>query len=248
VDFQACGIALLGASKAFDRLGVAPEAGRETLAILGLVGRCRRLVRAAYELADRAMDLEAQILIRVLLEYGITVRWLVVNPHLHFRQWAIADIEKRFTIDREIQEFGEETVLTEESRAQFERRLEDFRRECGAASTKLPPLQERARQTGESLSYSMAYRYDSQSGAHPTPLAAEALVSLDPEGRGSLITAEPTDWMALNVYAAGAFMLLDVLDAAGALPELALGPELQPIRERLEELSQAEPQLPAKAD
>src|SRR5215208_4739723 len=134
------------------------------MAILGLVGRCRRLVRAAYELADHRMTLEAQILIRVLLEYAITVRWLTLNPRLHFRQWAIGDIKSRLTMDREIQELGEETVLTEETRGLLEERLETYRRECGDAPPSLPRLQERARQTGESLSYSLAYRYDSQIG------------------------------------------------------------------------------------
>jgi hypothetical protein len=51
-DVRECGLELLALSTVYERPVVGDEAGVETLAMIGLVARMRRLLRASYRLAD----------------------------------------------------------------------------------------------------------------------------------------------------------------------------------------------------
>src|SRR6266508_3325218 len=103
-----CGLELLTLSTVYERPVVGDEAGVETLAMVGLVARMRRLLRASYPLADAGEVLEASILNRAMMEYLFTLRRLQVDPELHYVLWAAADLKARLTIDREVREQAEE--------------------------------------------------------------------------------------------------------------------------------------------
>ena len=70
-----CGLRLLEISGIYERGVVGYEAGHETLSIAGLVGRQRRLLRAAYLLAGEGQRLEASIMLRAMLEFLIRQKW-----------------------------------------------------------------------------------------------------------------------------------------------------------------------------
>jgi hypothetical protein len=60
---------------------------RARLSVAGLVGRARRLVRAAFLLADSGYGLEAAVLLRSLTEYVFTLAWLEKDIELNLRRW-----------------------------------------------------------------------------------------------------------------------------------------------------------------
>src|SRR2546425_5517973 len=86
---RGCGLRLLELSGIYERGVVRYEAGHETLAIAGLVARQRRLLRAAYLLADSDQRLEASIMLRAMLEFLIRQKWLEADPRLHYVLWVI---------------------------------------------------------------------------------------------------------------------------------------------------------------
>ena len=103
-----CGHQLLALSGIYERGVVRYEAGPETLAIAGLAGRQRGLLRATYVLADAGHRLEASITVGAMLEFLIRQRWLSLDPHLNHMLWQIDDLRARLRIDREIRELAED--------------------------------------------------------------------------------------------------------------------------------------------
>lgn len=231
-----CGLRLLEISSTYERRVVAPEAGPATLAIVGLVARQRRFLRAAYLLADADQRLEAAILLRAMLEFLIRQFWLQTNPELNHVLWAIDDLRARLRIDRELREQAaadhEEAleVMQSEMRGQYERSLQEMRDQLEALRLRLgleqapsyPNLREQAEAVGLGFSYTLAYRFDSLSAAHPSAMAVEQLLEQHPEGVRVRPDPPPERGYA-DPYGVGAFILRDALShAAEQIPELQL--------------------------
>src|SRR5205823_6630351 len=64
-----------------------------------LVVRSRRLLRAAYLLADAGYGLEAVHLLRAMTEAAITLRWLMLDPELNFLRWVIEGTKRVLSHD-----------------------------------------------------------------------------------------------------------------------------------------------------
>jgi hypothetical protein len=138
-----CGLQLLELSGLYERGIVRYEAGHETLAIAGLVGRQRRLLRAAYLLADVDQRLEASIMLRAMLEFLIRQRWLQLDPGLHYVLWVIEDLKARLRIDREVREQDRAAhedaieIMQPEIREPYERELDRMRNELDGLRQRL---------------------------------------------------------------------------------------------------------------
>lgn len=76
----------------------------------------------------------------------------------------------------------------------------------------MPPFEKRADVGGAEMIYSLAYRFDSNSAAHPNPLALEQF--LEPRNGEILIRATPRGPRP-DPYAVGAALFLAVVDLAG---------------------------------
>jgi hypothetical protein len=76
--------------------------GRDELATAAMVARARRLLRAAYRLADATEGLEAAVLLRVMFEYGVTLRWLLLDPELNFVRWVVDGVKRVLSQDDEL--------------------------------------------------------------------------------------------------------------------------------------------------
>jgi hypothetical protein len=229
-----CGLRLLELSTIYERGVVRHEAGPETLGIVGLVARQRRLLRGAFMLADAGQRLEASILLRAMLEFLIRQLWLQANPAVNYRLWAIDDLVARLRIDREIRELAPEAhgdalqVMRPETRLEYERalqrmqeELEGLREQAGfELAPRYPNLREQAEAVGLGFSYSLAYRFDSLSAAHPSAMAVEQLFEPHPEGVRVLPEPPPERGYA-EPYGVGALILRDALaHAAEQIPEL----------------------------
>jgi hypothetical protein len=230
------GLNLLEISSTYERRVIRPEAGPAALAIVGLVARQRRLLRGAYLLADAEQRLEASILLRTMLEFLIRQTWLQADPELNYTLWVLDDLEARLRIDREIRkqardEHGQALEVMEPvMRSLYEKSLDEMRRQVEALRQRLglernpryPNLREQAQAVGLSFSYSLAYRFDSLSAAHPSAMAVEQLFARHPQGVRVLADPPPERGYA-DPYSVGAFILREALGhAAEQISELAL--------------------------
>jgi hypothetical protein len=233
-----CGLQLLEISRIYERGVVSYEAGPQTLAIAGMVGRQRRLLRGAYLLADEDQRLESSIMLRAMLEFLIRQKWLELNPRLHYALWAADDLKARLRIDREVREDDPELheeaflVMAPEMRQLYENQLARMQEQLAALHAELdldrppsyPNLREQAIAVGLGLSYSLAYRFDSQSAAHPSTMAIEQLFQDRPDlGGVRLLPEPPAERAYADPYGVGAFILRDALAGAAAMiPEFQL--------------------------
>ena len=104
---------------------------------------------------------------------------------------------------------------------------------------RFPTLREQAIAAGVGFEYSLAYRFDSQSAAHPSAMAVEQLMEDRPDlGGVQLLVEPPSDRGYADPYSVAAFILSEALVAAGDLvPELVVD-GLREIQARLIELMQ----------
>lgn len=249
-----CGLKLLDLSGIYERGVVRYEAGHVTLAIAGLVARQRRLLSAAYLLADTHQRLEASIMLRTMLEFLIRQKWLGLDPGLHHVLWAIDDLKARLRIDSELSEqdpaaYQEAVeVMEPEIRVQYKGELARMENERDELQRRLgldrppsyPNLREQATSVGLSFSYSLAYRFDSQSAAHPSAMAIEQLLEDRPDLGGIRLLPEPPPERGYaDPYGVGAFILRDALaSAAAVIPELQIA-GFDGVGERLDQLNRA---------
>lgn len=95
-DARLIGERLLAASAAFENHR---GNGYAEVGTAALVVRSRRLLRAAYTLADDEHGLEAAHLLRAMTEAAITLRWLVLDSELNFLRWVIEGTKRVLSHD-----------------------------------------------------------------------------------------------------------------------------------------------------
>lgn len=99
---------------------------------------------------------------------------------------------------------------------------------------RMPSFALRAEVGGAAMIYSLTYRFDSDSAAHPSPLALDQF--LEPQNGDVLVRATPKGPRP-DPYATGAVLLIALVDLAGELVDHgSLEPRLVQIRGRLQAL------------
>jgi Family of unknown function (DUF5677) len=83
-EARAIGYRLLDASSIYEGI---KSSELQTVATVALVIRSRRLLVAAYQLADYGEGQEANHLLRAMTEAALTVAWLRLDPELNFLRW-----------------------------------------------------------------------------------------------------------------------------------------------------------------
>jgi hypothetical protein len=200
-------------------------------AIIGLVGRQRRFLRAAYTLADTEQVLEAVGPLRSMLEFLVRQRWLAQDSDLNWKLWMAQDHAAR-DLWREKLRQNAPTLhdaavesLTPEQRKEGEAVAAGRMRlatELGDQRPGRPNLEQQAAQVGLNFLYDVLYRYESSAGPHPTMMSVDLL--LDKHPKGLVLRGEPTAQFASPpVYLHGAVLLYEALKGSGELtPALKL--------------------------
>jgi hypothetical protein len=226
---RGCGFELLELSGIYDGAFFPDGAGPEARSIAGLVARQRRLLRAAYTLRDNDLRLEAQIIHRTMLEFSIRQRWLQLDAQLNYLLWAIDDVEERFRLHRQVREQAQQQegqafdVMAPQTITSLECFLEELRAKLAEIQQErglerapsYPDSKRQADVVGLGLAYALAYRFDSQTAAHPSVFAATELFR---EQSGGLELVDGPDGEAgvfVDTYGVCAFILYDALDHAG---------------------------------
>jgi hypothetical protein len=226
------------ATSALDRGILVPYGNKASFATVGLAMRSRRLAMSILTLCDAGSWLEAQILVRSLLDYVITLEWILLDPEVRVYSWWQADDRSFDTVVREVTEQIslpiELSVDEEQARRDLIARIAKDAEEVGAPA--YPPLQQRAQEVSSSLAYSLFFRLYSQGGAHPYRMSILALLRDVPERRAALILGEP-DRQPVDdpYYLTGVLMI--VVHRRLAEKEAGLGlPSVVPLEARLAEL------------
>jgi hypothetical protein len=233
------GLALLDVSRVYEGFPISSFEGGlkfppHRRAIIGLVGRQRRLLRATYTLADAEQVLESIGPLRSMLEFLICQRWLAVDPDVNVTLWMAQDHASRDLMREKMRQHtpalhdAAVEALTPEQRAEGEEVAagrELLVAELGDRRPRLPSLEQRAAQVGLSILYDVLYRYESGAGPHPTMMSVDLLLEKHPNGL--VLRGEPTAQFAVPpVYLHGAYLLYEALKGSAELtPALDL-PEL----------------------
>jgi hypothetical protein len=238
---RSLGLSLLDASRIYEEFVIPSFEGRlrqrrfppHRRAIIGLVGRQRRFLRAAYTLADAEQVLEAVGPLRSMLEFLVCQRWLALDPDRNWKLWMDDDHRARDLWRERVQQHAPAVydaaveALTLEQRKEVEA-VAAGRRQLAAElgdrerHERRITLEQRADQVGLSFLYDALYRYESNAATHPSMLAVDLLLEGHP--RGLLLRGEPTaQFAAPPVYLHGAFLLCEALRESGELtPALKL--------------------------
>lgn len=234
---KALGLALLDASRIYEGFVIPSFEGRlqrrrrfppYRRAIIGLVGRQRRFLRAAYTLADAGQVLEAVGPLRSMLEFLICQRWLAHDPDRNWKLW-MADGHRAndLLLERARQHApalhdAAVEALTPEQRKEGEAvaagrmRLEAELGDPQPDDRRMRLVEQRAAQVGLSFLYDSLYRYQSNAALHPSLLATDLLMENHP--KGVLLRSEPTaQFVAPPVYLHGAWLLYEALKGSGEL-------------------------------
>lgn len=252
---RSLGLALLDASRIYEDFVIPSSEGLlrrrrfppHRRAIIGLVGRQRRFLRAAYTLADAGQALEAVGPLRSMLEFLVCQRWLAHDPDRNWQIWMADDHTARDLWRERLRQRAPAlhdavaAALTSEQRKEA-RAVSAGRAQLAAEMGDRRPddrrsLEQRAAQVGLSFVYDVLYRYASNAATHPTLLAVDLLLEKHP--RGLLLRGEPTAQFApLPVYLYGAMLLYEALKGSGELTHRLRLPELPSLGSDLYKLAE----------
>ena len=231
---RSLGLALLDASRIYEDLVIPRSAGLmrrrcfppHRSAIIGLVGRQRRFLGAAYTLADAGQVLEAVGPLRSMFEFLVCQRWLAHDPDRNWQVWMSDDHTARDRWRERLRQHAPAlhdaaaAALTPEQRKEGQA-VSAGRAQLAAEMGDRRPddrhnLEQRAIQVGLSFVYDVLYRYASSVALHPTMLAVDLLFEKHPQGL--LLRGEPTAQFAPPpVYLYGALLLYEALKGSGEL-------------------------------
>ncbi len=126
--------------------------------------------------------------------------------------------------------------MTEEAPRNYEKALAEIDKQLGDRPKRYPSLEERARLIGEQLAYDLAYRYDSQSAAHPTAYAIEQLFEDRDVHGGIAILPSPSEARGYaDPYAVAAYTLLTMIEAVRpGIPDITLESKFDDVANTLE--------------
>jgi hypothetical protein len=255
-EARSLGLALLDVSHIYDDFLIPRREGRlrrrrvppHRSAIIGLAGRQRRFLRAAYTLADTGQVLEAIGPLRSMFEFLVYQRWLAHDPDRNWKLWMQHDHAARDRLRDQLRQHAPAlhdaavASLTLEQRGEAQV-IAAARTQVAAELGDRQPgdrrkLEQRAAQVGLAPLYDSLYRYGSSVAVHPTLLAVDLLFERHP--KGLLLHGGPTAQLGTPpVYLYGAHLLYEALNESGKhspalrLSELpSLGRELRVLAER----------------
>jgi hypothetical protein len=157
-----------------------------------LAVRACRIARAVHVLAEAGLDLEAGILLRSLMEYGITVGWLAApaddDAPDRFLQWQWNDIDERLKTDNHYFAVTTRHLIDPAVRARLEADKVAIEGQVGARKISVV---EQAQAIDKEEEYAVQYRYDSNGGTHPSGSASQRVVTLNEDRREHTIHGEP---------------------------------------------------------
>lgn len=249
------GLALLEASRIYEDFVIPRRVGflrrrpfpPHRRAMIGLVGRQRRFLRAAYTLADAGLVLEAIGPLRSMFEFLVCQLWLARDPERNWRLWMEEDHAARDLWRERLRQHAPAlhdaavASLTREQREEAEViaavRAQVAEELGGRRPEDRQSIEQRAAQMGLGFLYDGLYRYESSAATHATLLAVDLLLEKVPSGL--VLRSEPTtQFVPLPVYLHAAQLLYAALDSAGEhaaalrLAELpALGSDLLTLTE-----------------
>jgi hypothetical protein len=243
---RALGLALLDVSRGYEGFVIPSFEGDVKFpayrrAIIGLVGRQRRFLRATYTLADNDQVLESIGPLRSMLEFLVCQRWLGLDPDLNVTIWMAQDHASRDLMRGKIRQHtpalhdAAVEALTPEQCQEAEEVAAGRKLIAAQLGDRRPGranLEQRAKEVGLSILYDVLYRYESGAGPHPTMTSVDLLLEKHPNGL--VLRGEPTaQFAAPPVYLHGAYLLFEALKGSAELtpaldlPELAaLGSDL----------------------
>lgn len=239
------GLELLDRSGIYDGGVIVPYGDAATLSLVALASRARRLMRAIYRLLDAGDSLEAQVLLRTLLEYTLTAQWMAQDPQARFLSWWLEDDRRFRVMEREVRALAKAPIeeVPEELQRRREGVREQFQRDAESQKApRFPTLIDMAMAVESPFAYSFVYRVLSQLGAHPYPHGLEAVIEDSPENNSVLVRPEPKDESTIEpYYLAGALVFISLREAGSAFAPVALTaelamlePELFALRDELE--------------
>lgn len=252
---RSLGLALLAASRTYENFVIPTYEGRfrrrpfppHRRAIIGLVGRQRRFLRAAYTLADAGQPLEAIGPLRAMFEFLVCQRWLAHDPQRNWQLWMAEDHASRDLWRDRLRQHAPAlhaaaaAALTEDQREEAEA-VAAARRQLAAELGDRRPgdrhsLEQRAAEVGLSFLYDGLYRYESSAATHPTMLAVDLFLNKHP--KGLVLCAEPTaQFTPLPVYLDGAVLLYESLKGSGDLTPALRSREISSIGRELYALAE----------
>ncbi len=237
---RSLGLALLDASSIYEDFVIPSYVGvfrrrrfpPHRRAIIGLVGRQRRFLRAAYTLADAGQILEAIGPLRAMFEFLVCQRWLARDPDRNWKIWMTDDHAARDLWRDRLKQHAPALYaaaaasLTPEQRkegeavaaARLQLAAEFGHRRAGDRRS----LEQRAADVGLSFLYDGLYRYESSAATHPTMFAVDLFLEKHP--KGLRLRGEPTaQFTPPAVYLQGAMLLYEALKTSVELtPQLQL--------------------------
>jgi hypothetical protein len=160
-------------------------------AIIGLAGRQRRFLRAAYTLTDTGQVLEALGPLRSMLEFLVRQLWLAHDPDRNWALWMAKEHDAGDLRQKKIRQHAPALhdpaveSRTPEQRKEGEAVAAGRTRlvaELGNGRSGMPNLEMQARDVGLSILYDVLYRYQSNAGPHPAMLAVDLLLEKHPKG------------------------------------------------------------------
>jgi hypothetical protein len=196
---------------------------RAAVAAVGLAARCRGLTRAVHTLFDADMELEAQITLRALMEYAVTLQWIAKEPDARFLSWWRDDDRIFEALRREVtNRTGLSGDLDPEAETEREKVLALLREESATAAP-LPRFVVRAQEVESGLGYSLIYRSLSQAGAHPAPAGIHPLIEDRPEKNMCVVRPRPIYGSPFDSeYLAALFLLISLREAGELFPPVKL--------------------------
>ena len=114
-------------------------------------------------LADTGLNIEAMVLVRSVVEYGLTIAWILKKPDAHVIRFALNGIDDRLVYGALVFEVKKQRVLAD--RAALEAERANLAAEC--KSLRMPDFKQRAKEAGYMDIYGV-YVSDSSAAAHPT--------------------------------------------------------------------------------
>jgi len=227
---RSLGLALLDTSRIYEGFVIPSFEGDlrfppHRRAIIGLAGRQRRFLRAAYTLADAGQVLEAVGPLRSMLEFLVRQLWLAHDPDRNWALWMAKEHDAADLRQEKIRQHAPALHDAAVASRTPEQRKEgeavaagraQLAGELGNGRPGMPSLEQQARDVGLSFLYDGLYRYQSNAGPHPTMLAVDLLLEQHPQGL--MLRGEPTaQFVAPPVYLHGAWLLYEALKKSGEL-------------------------------
>jgi hypothetical protein len=215
------------------------------IALVTFAARGRRLLQAAFRLIDASQESEAAPLLRVLHEYVIVTRWLLLDPEKHAPGWALDDLRGRAVA---AEKTAEDKDLDGETRAAITKIAEDAKAALEVYEAQFkgdviqpPKLEQMAIQAGLRFPYSFVYRLQSQADVHATALAIDKTLEKT-DGGLRLLEKPQTGLSKFDSYQICAHLLLDLVrPIADRWPALGWSDTLDAVDATLTAVARADP-------